>query len=160
MTCQFCGKLFAADYRSRRIQKYCSLSCAARAKSPRVTLTCAQCGTSFDRPPSDTGRSKSNLSFCSRACKTAAQRIGGLAEIQPSHYGSVTVNYRVAAFRAYGARCVQCSYSSNARMLDVDHIDNDRRNNELNNLQVLCVWCHAIKTRGVAVHSWDGELAQ
>lgn len=31
--------------------------------------------------------------------------------------------------------------------LDVDHIDGDRANNELNNLQTLCKPCHKIKTK-------------
>lgn len=31
--------------------------------------------------------------------------------------------------------------------LDVDHIDGDRGNNQLNNLQTLCKPCHKIKTR-------------
>lgn len=31
--------------------------------------------------------------------------------------------------------------------LDVDHIDGDRGNNEINNLQTLCKPCHKVKTR-------------
>ena len=160
MTCQYCGKVFAADYRSRKVQRYCSLSCGAKAKSPRIRLRCAQCGTTFDRPPSDTGRSKSGLYFCSRECKTKAQRIGGIKEIQPKHYGSAIAAYRLMAFREYGARCIKCGYNQDMRMLDVDHIDSDRSNNDLSNLQVLCIWCHALKTRGVEAHNWDGQLAQ
>lgn len=33
------------------------------------------------------------------------------------------------------------------QLLDVDHIDNNKNNSDFNNLQFLCVWCHAIKTR-------------
>jgi hypothetical protein len=36
-------------------------------------------------------------------------------------------------------------------MLDVDHIDGNRTNHDLSNLQVLCVWDHACKTRLGAV---------
>lgn len=38
-------------------------------------------------------------------------------------------------------------------MLDVDHIDSNRSNAALSNLQILCIWCHALKTRGVEAHS-------
>src|SRR5438876_2230962 len=44
-------------------------------------------------------------------------------------------------------------------MLDVDHLDNDRTNNSLDNLRVVCVWCHALKTRGVPAHDWNGTFA-
>jgi hypothetical protein len=43
-------------------------------------------------------------------------------------------------------------------MLDVDHIDNDRSNNELENLQILCVWCHSLKTRSVEITLNDSSV--
>lgn len=33
------------------------------------------------------------------------------------------------------------------KLLDVDHIDGDRSNNHINNLQTLCKPCHRIKTK-------------
>lgn len=62
--------------------------------------------------------------------------------------------YRVRAMKEYGAFCTQCGYDKDPKMLDVDHIDSNRKNNALENLQVLCVWCHAAKTRGVKWHKW------
>jgi len=32
-------------------------------------------------------------------------------------------------------------------LLDVDHLDKNRANNQLENLQFLCLYCHALKTR-------------
>lgn len=32
-------------------------------------------------------------------------------------------------------------------MLDVHHIDGNRKNGKADNLEVLCVWCHALETR-------------
>ena len=34
-------------------------------------------------------------------------------------------------------------------MLDVHHKDSNRKNGTIENLEVLCVWCHALKTRDV-----------
>ena len=158
MTCSQCGKLFTTEYKFRNQRKFCSITCGIRFRKPRITLQCAQCGISFNRPASDTSRSKSNLHFCSRNCKIAAQRIGGIKEIQPKHYGTGLSYYRSMAIRAYGSICTKCGYSKDIRMLDVDHIDSNRSNNQLSNLQVLCIWCHALKTRGVDIHSWDGNL--
>ena len=35
------------------------------------------------------------------------------------------------------------------KLLDVHHVDGDRSNNDVSNLVVLCVWCHAKVTRGI-----------
>jgi hypothetical protein len=158
MACMNCGKSFTIEYKFRKQRKFCSIACGIRYRAPRITLTCAQCGNSFDRAPSDTKRSKSKLHFCSRSCKTQAQRIGGIKEIQPEHYGTGLSYYRSMAIRAYGAQCRDCGYNQDTRMLDVDHINSNRSNNQLDNLQVLCIWCHALKTRDVDKHSWDGYL--
>jgi hypothetical protein len=43
------------------------------------------------------------------------------------------------------------------RMLDVHHKNNDRNDNRLKNLEVLCVWCHALHTRNITPHPWNGK---
>lgn len=57
--------------------------------------------------------------------------------------------YRVDAFRAYGEICQMCGYCEDARLLDVDHKNENHKDDRLENLQVLCVMCHAKLTRGV-----------
>jgi hypothetical protein len=66
--------------------------------------------------------------------------------------------YRMRALKEHGAFCDYCGYSLHVKMLDVHHIDNKRENNKLENLEVLCVWCHAMETRKVPFHSWKGSL--
>lgn len=65
--------------------------------------------------------------------------------------------YRNRALMEYGAYCNLCEYAYDVRMLDVDHIDGNRKNGKLDNLQVLCLWCHALKTRKVNWHKWNGQ---
>lgn len=48
---------------------------------------------------------------------------------------------------------MRCAYDAHEQMLDVHHRDGDRKNNKIENLEVLCVWCHALETRGVPSHS-------
>jgi hypothetical protein len=68
--------------------------------------------------------------------------------------------YRARAFKEHGSFCDWCGYASDIKMLDVDHIDSNRKNNKIENLQVLCVWCHASKTRKVKWHPWNGAIPE
>lgn len=38
-----------------------------------------------------------------------------------------------------------------SELLDVHHVDGNRKHNKIENLEVLCVWCHAIVTRGLVI---------
>lgn len=136
--------------------KYCSVKCRGKSSQNRIATICSFCNKKIEKQRSKLVGSKSGHFFCNRKCKEAAQSIeGGLTDIQPSHFGTggLKYNYRSRTLEAKGAKCSKCNYSKEIKMLDVDHIDGDRENNTLDNLQVLCVWCHAIKTRGVHWHS-------
>lgn len=44
-------------------------------------------------------------------------------------------------------RCARCGFvPTHTGQLDVDHIDNNHKNNDPANLQTLCKNCHALKT--------------
>lgn len=44
--------------------------------------------------------------------------------------------------------CERCGFIPEDKVqLDVDHIDGDRSNNDLSNLQTLCANCHRLKTK-------------
>jgi len=155
-----CGTTFYVPLNRLSSRKHCSRSCVAEQRKRQMPLACANCGRTFTRTPSDLKASKSGLFFCSRRCKDTAQSMGGIEAIQPEHYGkgNGAYDYRERALRYYGARCQTCGYDLDPRMLDVDHIDNSRANNDILNLRVLCVWCHALKTRGVQPHNCPGSI--
>lgn len=158
--CQVCNKpVFVPKHRVTK-NKYCSPFCANQRQRNRLKAYCAFCNTEFERPVTHLNNSKSGLNFCSRNCKDKAQRIGGLEQIQPPHYnkGNSVASYRTRTLREKPNMCSLCGYADDIRMLDVDHIDGKRSNNNLANLQILCVWCHALKTRGVKPHKCPGHL--
>lgn len=155
--CQFCNHSFDAPLKehNRGRHRFCSLSCAAKyrnetywAKLQRPNSQCAHCGAWFYKKPSSKKNSKSGLFFCCRAHKDAGQRIGGIEEIQPSHYGTTLQDYREIARRAYPWCCNQCQYDDVPEILVVHHIDRNRSNNKLSNLEILCPNCHALEHRG------------
>jgi hypothetical protein len=144
-----------------RIKKriFCSSQCyATDVKTRRRVLVCGQCGKHTTRPPSKLKQSKSGVYFCCRKCKDTAQRIGGIVDIHPEHYADGKYAYRNRALRELGEACQDCGYAQQLKMLDVHHKDGDRLNNELKNLEVLCVWCHGLRTRKVSKHRWTGTL--
>jgi len=118
-----------------------------------MNLDCDFCHQIYKVPESRYLKSKTGLRFCSRECKSQAQQLGQslTAPLSPRATGA---SYRAHALRIYGARCKICKYAEHKKMLDVDHIDSNRKNNAIENLQVLCVWCHAMKTRKINWHPW------
>ena len=135
--------------------KYCSRECSNnrpvwnRSKTI-TTLTCAGCHKEFERQKCRVHDNKSGLNFCSRECKEKAQSVdGNCPEIRPRHYVDGKFRYRSRAIRHYGAKCNRCGYCELVQMLDVHHKDKNREHGEIENLEVLCVWCHALITRGL-----------
>ena len=55
--------------------------------------------------------------------------------------------YRQRALKRYGYRCCDCGIEVKELLL-VHHIDRDRENNKLKNLEVLCRNCHWLKHKG------------
>ena len=102
---------------------------------PEFEYECQNCGKKFKV----TRRQRAK--FCGMSCRIQHEN-----KIR----GAVTQSkYRQRAFEHHGEVCDKCGYSDEPKMLDVHHIDSNRRNNHINNLRVLCVWCHALITRGI-----------
>lgn len=130
--------------------RFCSVSCASARKkqnltAPRVTLKCAYCDCDFERLESNLSRSKHGIYFCCREHKDLGQRIGGIADIMPSHYGTGASRYRQIAFESLPAECNSCGYNTYNEVLVVHHKDRDRSNASLDNLEILCPTCHVEK---------------
>ncbi len=156
--CLNCQKEFDAPNieLNRGNGKFCSISCGAKyrtnlksiqIKQREPNVICAQCQTLFYKSEYKQSQSKSGLYFCNRNCKDTAQRIGGIKEIQPPHYGDGSYTYRKIAIRKAKAidpniSCTRCGWNKLLEVLEVHHKDRNRKNNVSDNLEILCPNCH------------------
>lgn len=138
-TCLNCSKEFVtrADKKS---PIYCGMKCSQESQRKKEQVVCSQCGVKFYKTPSKMRGSKSGLFFCSKKCKGKAQRIGGIKEIMPPHYGTSTRNYRELYEGDF--ICRRCGYEEFSCGVEIHHIDGDRKNNSPENFMPLCACCH------------------
>lgn len=134
---------------SKDIRSCCPL-CSEEKKNKkfeqqRTEVTCAYCGKSFIKPNSKL-KSKSGLYFCCREHKDLAQRINSgeqFNNMRPEHYNKEgTSNYRRIAFDNYPHECAVCKWNEDEDILQVHHIDENRKNGKKDNLIILCPTCH------------------
>jgi len=135
--------------------KFCSQQCSsdhrvANLQELEKNVTCAFCKQSFHMTFHRGKRSKSGLYFCCRLHKDNAQKIGGIKEIMPSHYGTGSPDntYRRTAFSNKPKICERCRYDQHPAAIIVHHKDRNRMNDSIENLEVLCSNCHAIEHWG------------
>jgi hypothetical protein len=149
--CEQCNKEYLVDNRRKGKQKYCSLKCRNVGLKRRKIYICSYCGNSFDSVFRET---KHGYRFCTRYCKDKAQKIGGIKEIQPTHYGTGTgINYRKSYIEELSWKCVDCRIS-NIAFLDVHHIDGNRSNNDFSNLEVVCPNHHSLRHIRLTGKNW------
>lgn len=149
--CNFCATAYHAEarYVNRGQGLYCTQSCASKAQhanrpKPTPNVVCSFCSNSFYKSNSKL-KVKSGFHFCTRKCKDSAQRLGGIKEIMPSHYGTAkTEDYRLKAFSFYDPKCRKCGWNQYPQVLEVNHINCDRSNNSIENLEILCPTCHRV----------------
>jgi 5-methylcytosine-specific restriction endonuclease McrA len=56
---------------------------------------------------------------------------------------------RYMLFKRDNFRCQICGATAKDRLLEIDHIDFDVRNNDPKNLQVLCEWCNKGRRKNI-----------
>jgi hypothetical protein len=164
INCLHCGK--ETDIENKEIArgngKFCSRTCSAiynagHRPKPEPNVTCAWCDVKFYLNNSKKKNSKSGLYFCCREHKDAAQRIGGITEIMPPHYGTGAPDriYRRKVFSTNKREkiCERCGYDKHEAAIIVHHKDRNRMNDSDDNLEVLCCNCHAIEHWGEVISS-------
>ena len=141
--CKNCQKEICVRLKDNKV--YCSRKCAQiGSRVERLKLSCSNCNKELMRTKNRLQLSKKGFNFCDRKCKEKAQEIGGIVAIQPGHYGDGTTKYANKAFKHYGQKCIDCDVTLRA-LLEVHHIDGDRKNASISNLEVVCKNHHLLR---------------
>lgn len=141
--CKNCGNefLIPKGAAKRRHKVYCSKEC--RKGFCFRQCVCAQCKKKFDKKVSSLVGSKSGIYFCCRKCKDTAQRIGGIKEIMPPHYGTSEgrelCRKYVENFK--NPYCEGCG-ETKRYLLMLHHKDGNSKNNVEENFEIVCANCH------------------
>lgn len=165
LNCKLCSSKYCIplSYESKSSSKFCSKKCYGEGKKTGFQIECNNCDNKFYR--TRYLLKQKQFHFCSSKCHiiyykktTNKERINKnikiLKSIKDKYVKRESTIYRNKAISLYGLKCQnkECLINKNNIQLkdsqfDVDHIDGNRLNNNIDNLQVLCCLCHAHKTR-------------
>ena len=123
------------------------MQCVAKSKIKSVTLSCATCGKAVKATPKRLKTTKSGKVYCSRSCAITTNNIDVVRNFKNGQ--SV---YRSKALKHYGPKCSVCSYDT-VRVLEVHHRDENRENNQIDNLDVLCPTHHTEYQVGIRTYA-------
>ena len=127
--------------RDDRKHHFCQKCQLEDKQKDMVKFECEFCGKKSMMSKSKFARA--NYHFCSRQCKDLAQRLGSGDKFSGLHpTPGKQSHYRMTAFNAYLHKCAVCGWDEDEDVLDVHHIDEDRSNNSVDNLIILCPNCH------------------
>lgn len=103
-----------------------------------------KCGKEIERALSEIKRSKTGNVYCSKSCSnTINNTLFKSGENHPNYISGIS-SYRKMRMGKVGAKCEKCGID-NPCVLEVHHKDRNRKNNKIENLQLLCANCHLIE---------------
>ncbi len=156
-SCLKCGKEFVERLvpAQKTLPKYCSQTCSQLARRKRIIVVCDNCGEDFERVINKLKNSKHGKNFCSRDCKDNAQSFrGDCSEIHPPHYDMDNPSdYRRIAYDSLPNCCSDCGETTRW-MLVVHHIDGNRKNNLVSNLEIVCCNHHTARHLRLSKRGW------
>lgn len=109
----------------------------------QIPIVCPVCGKNFVIPKCHIGRRR----CCSRSCLAKMQSfqrkdIFGVGDTNPMWKGGISITFYRKIFRSRLSKA--CENCGSRRFLCVHHLNYDRTDNRLVNLQVVCKSCHQI----------------
>ena len=136
--CKICGKSFETVPTSKK-QQTCSVACRTKlypTKTWNPIRSCRYCSKIFTAK-------KDSIRYCSRACGSKQRSLN----ITASSIGVVriTKSGRKTMREELGNQCQHCGWYDEPGILEIHHIDRNKRNNKRHNLKLLCPNCHSLE---------------
>lgn len=145
-TCNMCSKGFFVkeSHVARGWGKYCSRACHHAGMKRGARFQCHICGREVYRTQDRVRKSKSRKYFCGKSCQTKWRNSVFSGEKHKNWKGKYATRYRERLINARRLKqCTLCGIKDR-RVLAAHHIDQNRKNNRLENLMSLCHNCHHI----------------
>lgn len=141
LRCQDCNHQWFANPSTFLYRSNCECpNCGEHSPNNRIEVKCTYCGKIIFRRPCEIKSNQSGKFYCSRECGNKDK--ANLMQTQDSK------NYRLKAMNKYSHECICCGWNEDERILEVHHIDENRENNDIENLTILCPTCHRKITLG------------
>ena len=142
-SCILCQKIFETKlfYVKKGQGKFCSAACQYTAARKGKVVPCAICKKEIYRKPHLLKLSQSGKYFCSKSCQTL-WRNGKYIGIKHANWKDGLYAYRSVLSRHGVSKICRLCKTDDARVLAVHHIDQNRKNNKVDNLAWLCHNCH------------------
>jgi len=122
---------------------FCSSKCFYNAKSneKRVFVDCAFCGKELFRLKSDIEKSKTGNVYCNSSCSSSKNNsLFRTWEDNPNFKHGLN-KYRRQKLKVSENKCEDCGIDD-LDVLEIHHLDGNRKNNKMENLAILCANCH------------------
>ena len=150
--CKICKKQFYTkpSHLKRGDGKYCSNVCSAKGRRRGKFVTCTTCGKEVWRMPRHLAHSKSKKYFCNKSCQTFWRNsVMYTGSNHPNWKGGFSSYRDMMIRRKIPKVCKRCKIRD-FRLLSVHHLDENRKNNKIENLIWLCYNCHYLIHRNKA----------
>lgn len=142
-SCHFCSKTFFRKQSQLAISKrhFCSPKCQYEARKTGKLITCFICGKCVYKKKKDILYSKSGKYFCGQRCSNKWLGSQRLAERHPNWVSGEFAYKEILSRQSPHKKCLLCGYK-NKEAIIVHHVDQNRKNNKVENLVWLCRNCH------------------
>lgn len=141
--CLLCGKKFNTkpSHVEMGYGKYCSAACHHSGMKTGKFVKCYTCGEEVYKTVKALRISKSKKWFCSKSCQTT-WRNKEFSGSKHANYVNGMFMYRNLLSRSDAVKQCRLCKVGDLRVLAVHHLDENRKNNTLENLVWLCHNCH------------------
>jgi len=142
--CRICNNEFYVKPSHQKLGcgKYCSRTCQAKSQLKGIFVNCSICRKKAWKMPRELKHSKSGKFFCGKSCQTIWRNSIVYTGSNHPNWKGGTRSYRDRMLHNNVDKvCKRCG-EKDIRLLSVHHIDENRKNNKIENLAWLCYNCH------------------